>query len=304
MENNNITKIFLLGFPGLYNVRIFVFLLILIIYLTTICGNLLVISLVSYSKNLHCPMYFFLAQLTMCDIIITSDIVPNMLPMVLNNGTSMSLLGCLTQFFFFGSSEGSECLLLTVMSYDRYLAICHPLHYVSIMNPRLCLEFILISWTLGFTLALLLTLGMSQLLFCRSGVIDHFFCDFDPLLRLSCSDTLQTKIHLLSTILNFPVILCPFLVVLVSYAYIVHTILRIQSISHRRKAFSTCGSHLTVVSIFYGTLLSIYLSPENGKKSVTLPKMMSLAYTVLTPLTNPVIYCLRNKDIKKAFKIF
>ncbi|XP_069818837.1 olfactory receptor 1468-like [Dendropsophus ebraccatus] len=302
MGTNNITTVFLLGFPGLSNVRVFAFLLILTIYLTTICGNLLVLTLVSYSRNLHCPMYFFLTQLTISDMMTSSDIVPNMLPMVLSNGTSMSLVGCLTQFFFFSSSEASECLLLTVMSYDRYLAICHPLHYGSIMNPRLCLKFILISWTLGFSLTSLIMINLSQLQFCRSDVIDHFFCDFDPLLRLSCSIILQTKLHLLSTILNFPIILCPFLVVLISYAYIVHTILRMQSISHRHKAFSTCGAHLAVVSMFYGTLLSIYLSPENGK-SIILRKVLSLAYTVLTPLTNPVIYCLRNKDLKEAFKM-
>ncbi|XP_069818208.1 olfactory receptor 1468-like [Dendropsophus ebraccatus] len=302
MKNDSVTIIRLLGFPGLHSFRIMFFLLILIIYFMTICGNFLVLSLVSYSKNLHCPMYFFLTQLTISDIMTSSDIVPNMLLLILNNGSSMPISQCITQFFFFGASEASECLLLTVMSYDRYLAICHPLHYCSVMNPRLCLDFILISWILSFTLSSILTANMSQLPFCQSGIIDHFFCDFEPILRLSCSDVLKNKVQVLSTILNFPIILCPFLVVLISYAYIVHTILRMQSISHRHKAFSTCGAHLAVVSMFYGTLLSIYLSPQKGN-SVVLHKVLSLAYTVLTPLFNPVIYCLRNKDLKEAFKV-
>ncbi|XP_040274760.1 olfactory receptor 11L1-like [Bufo bufo] len=296
---NNATTILLLGFPGPYSFRIVFFLFLFITFLATICGNLMVITLVAYSKNLQSPMYFFLTQLTTSDIITTSSIVPNMLHMFLNNGSSMSISQCITQLFFFGSSEASECLLLTVMSYDRYLAICHPLHYESVMNPRFLQKLVILSWTLSISINFIITVNVSQLQFCRSDVINHFFCDFDPILRVSCSNIFRTK--LLSTILSFPVIMCPFLIVVTSYVSIVHTILRIQSISHRRKAFSTCGSHLTVVSIFYGTLISIYISPIE-EKSVALHKCLSFVYTVLTPLTNPVIYCLRNKEIKEAFK--
>ncbi|KAG8541166.1 hypothetical protein GDO81_011604 [Engystomops pustulosus] len=301
MERNNVTTIHLLGFPELHRFRIALFLFLLITYLTTISGNLMVLIVVSFSKNLHCPMYFFLSQLTISDIMTTSDIIPNMLLVVLNNGSSMSIPQCFTQLLFFGSSEAAECFLLTVMSYDRYLAICHPLYYDSIMNNILCLKLIVISWTLAFAVTSTITVSISQFQFCRSGV-DHFFCDLDPVLQLSCFDIWRVK--LMCTIFSFLGILCPFLIVVISYAYIVHTILRIQSISHRQKAFSTCGSHLTVVSIFYGALVSVYLSPDKGKSSA-LHKVLSMLYSVLTPLINPIIYSLRNKDIKEAFaKIF
>ncbi|XP_072006592.1 olfactory receptor 1468-like [Engystomops pustulosus] len=263
------------------------------------CGNLMVISLVSYSRNLHRLMYFFLTQLTSADIITASDIVPNLLHMVLHNGTSMSLSGCMTQLGLFGSSESAECLLLTVMSYDRYLAICLPLHYHSSMNTMVCVKYILISWFLGFTITLVQTVNVSQLDFCRSNVIDHFFCDFDPVLKLSCSSVM--KIKLISFPLGLFFIVFPFFIVLISYVHIVHTILRIQSIAGRQKAFSTCGSHLAVVSIFYGTLCSIYMIPDKGK-SIALRQIFSFGYTVVTPLVNPVIYCLRNKDIREAFQ--
>ncbi|KAM4038720.1 olfactory receptor 11L1-like [Anomaloglossus baeobatrachus] len=193
MERNNVTSVFLLGFPGLHTFRIVLFLLLIIIYITTICGNLLVISLVSSIKSLHCPMYFFLTQLTTSDIILSSDIVPNMLFVVLNNGSSITLSACITQLFFFAYSEASECFLLTVMSYDRYTAICHPLHYESIMSSMVCLKLIISSWFLGFSAALTQSVNVSQLHFCRSNVIDHFFCEIDPLLDLSCSSVFMIK---------------------------------------------------------------------------------------------------------------
>ncbi|XP_073402883.1 olfactory receptor 6B2-like [Dendrobates tinctorius] len=244
-------------------------------------------------------MYFFLTQLTMLDILTTSDIVPGMLHVVLNNRTSVSLSGCITQLFFFGFSEASECLLLTVMSYDRYLAICHALHYHSIMNPLFCLKSILLCWFLGFTVTFVQTVNLSKLHFCWSNIIDHFFCDFDPVLKLSCSNI--SKIKVISLFMGFSIIVCPFFIVVISYVFITHAIFRIQSTTGRQKAFSTCGSHLAVVSIFYGTLFTTYLFPEKGNSTV-LRKVLSIVYTVVTPLVNPVIYCLRNKDIKKALK--
>nr|KAG8540067.1 hypothetical protein GDO81_019894 [Engystomops pustulosus] len=299
MQKNNVTTFILLGFPDLHGYRTAFFIFLLMSYPITICGNLMVIVLVSCSKTLHSPMYFFLTQLTTSDILTSSSVVPNMLHMVLHNGSSMSFLGCMTQFFFFGSAECSQCFLLTVMSYDRYLAICHPLHYHSIMYPMLCLKYIFSSWLLGFTVTLIQTVNICQLYFCRSNVIDHFFCDFDPILKLSCSSVMRVK--LLSMLLGVPFIVFPFSVMVVSYAYIVHTILRIQSITGRQKAFLKCGSHLAVVSIFYGTLFSIYLLPEKGN-SISFRKSLSIIYTVVTPLVNPVIYCLRNRDINEAFQ--
>ncbi|XP_075200217.1 olfactory receptor 11L1-like [Anomaloglossus baeobatrachus] len=299
MERNNVTSVFLLGFPGLHTFRIVLFLLLIIIYITTICGNLLVISLVSSIKSLHCPMYFFLTQLTTSDIILSSDIVPNMLFVVLNNGSSITLSACITQLFFFAYSEASECFLLTVMSYDRYTAICHPLHYESIMSSMVCLKLIISSWFLGFSAALTQSVNVSQLHFCRSNVIDHFFCEIDPLLDLSCSSVFMIKV--LALVLCFPVLVCPFLIVVISYVYIIYTILRLQSVTQRQKAFTTCGSHLLVVSIFYGALFSIYLVPETAQ-SITIRKIFSILYTVVTPLINPLIYSLRNKDINEAIR--
>ncbi|KAM4038628.1 olfactory receptor 6B2-like [Anomaloglossus baeobatrachus] len=289
----------LLGFPGIQRFRFLIFIFLSMMYTTAICGNLLVMTLVAHSKNLHHPMYFYLTQLTILDILTASDIVPGMLHAVLYNGTSFSLSGCITQLFFFGSSEASECLMLTVMSYDRYLAICHALHYHSIMNPMFCLKSVLLSWLLGFTVTLIQTVNLSQLHFCGSNIIDHFFCDFDPVLKLSCSNT--WKIKVISLFMGFSIIVCPFFIVVTSYVYISRTILRIQSNTGRQKAFSTCGSHLTMVSIFYGTLFTTYLFPESGK-TIVLRKVLSIFYTVVTPLVNPLIYCLRNKDIKKALK--
>ncbi|KAM4038721.1 olfactory receptor 8D1-like [Anomaloglossus baeobatrachus] len=270
------------------------------IYITTICGNLLVIILVIFTKNLHCPMYFFLTQLTALDILLTSDIVPYMLHGVLNNGSSLLLSECLIQFFFFGSFETSECLLLTVMSYDRYLAICHPLHYSSKMSPMLCSTFVVAAWLFGFIIISVQTINLSQLQFPKSNIIDHFFCELDPIMQLSTSNTLY--IETLKINLCVPVVLLPFLIIVVSYGYIVHAILRMQS-AVGQKAFTTCGSHLMVVFVFFGTLIFIYLISVNGN-AVIARKLCSLFYTMGTPLINPIIYSLRNTDIRKAFVAF
>ncbi|CAJ0917043.1 unnamed protein product [Ranitomeya imitator] len=300
MESRNVTTITLLGFPDLRGFRITFFLFVLMIYITTICGNLLVIIVVSNSKSLHCPMYFFLAQLTTLDIMVTSDVVPYMLHVVLHNGSSMLLSQCLIQFFFFSSFESSECLLLTVMSYDRYLAICHPLHYSSKMSPMLCSIFVVVAWLSGFIITSVQTINLSRLQFPRSNIIDHFFCELDPIIQLSTSNTLY--IETVKIYLCVPVILLPFLMIVVSYGYIVHAILRMQS-AVGQKAFTTCGSHLMVVFIFFGSLICIYLVPINGN-TINVRKLFSLFYTALTPLINPIIYCLRNADIKNAFMTF
>ncbi|XP_077329895.1 olfactory receptor 5P60-like [Lithobates pipiens] len=269
--------------------------------MVTICGNFLIIMLVYYSKTLHSPMYFFLSQLSISDIILTTDIAPNMLHIVLHERTSISYFGCIAQYYVFGSTEGFECFLLTVMSYDRYLAICSPLHYTSIMNQSLCIQLVLISWIFGCSLTFFSTLEICQLEFCGPNVIDHLFCDFNPLVELSCSDTSRVQMEM--TLLCFPVLILPFLVIVVSYIYIVLTILKISSFSGRLKSFSTCSSHLIVVFLFYGTLLAAYLIPKKGQ-SQTISKIMSLLYTVFTPFVNPFIYSLRNKEIKDNLKMY
>ncbi|XP_072259138.1 olfactory receptor 1J4-like [Pyxicephalus adspersus] len=275
------------------------FILLLMIYIVTICGNLLIIVLVSCSKNLHSPMYFFLTQLSVTDIMLTSDIIPNMLNIALYEQTSILFSSCITQFYFSALSLVTECFLLTVMSYDRYLAICTPLHYATIMNHAVCCKSILVSWLWSCCLVLILTLSICQLQFCGPNTIDHFFCDFNALVQLSCSGVSMIQIE--EMILSFHVTVLPFLVIVASYTCIVLTIKKIPSFSGRMKSFSTCSSHLTVVSIFYGTLISMYMFPDEGQSQI-INKILVMLYTVFTPLSNPFIYSLRNKDIKAALR--
>nr|DBA29691.1 TPA: hypothetical protein GDO54_005753 [Pyxicephalus adspersus] len=289
----------LLGFHNLGEFNLLFFTLLLVIYCMTIFGNLLIIVLVSYNKTLQSPMYFFLTQLSLTDVLLTTDICPNMLNIVLHEQAAISFPGCIIQVYFFGLSETSECLLLTLMSYDRYIAICFPLHYASTMSHGLCIKLVFSSWLISFAIPVILTLGICQLQFCGPNIIDHFFCDFNPLVDLSCSDTSVVLIE--STLICFPVIVLPFLVIVVSYTYIVSSVIKIPSFLGRYKSFSTCSSHLTVVSIFYGTLIAMYVLPNKGQ-SHTSAKILAMLYTVFTPFFNPFIYSLRNKDIKKALE--
>ncbi|XP_018415310.1 PREDICTED: olfactory receptor 10A7-like [Nanorana parkeri] len=300
-NKNNITVIYLLGFHDMDRFNVLLFILLLIIYCVTILGNSLIITLVAFSKNLHSPMYFFLTQLSIADILLTTNISPVTLNIILHPQTSISFPECITQLYFFILIEGFECFLLTMMSYDRYLAICAPLHYVSIMNHVLCIKLVVASWLLGCTVALILIHGINQLYFCQSNTIDHFFCDYYPLMELSCSDVSMARIE--ATFMCIFAIVLPFFVILISYVYIVLTILKISTFSRRLKSFSTCSSHLTVVSIFYGTLIGTYMIPNEGQTQI-LSKTVALLYTVLTPLLNPFIYSLRNNDIKKALRKF
>nr|DBA29768.1 TPA: hypothetical protein GDO54_005828 [Pyxicephalus adspersus] len=252
----NIKTICLLGFKTPQNIKLFLFFFFLLIYCVAICGNLLIITLVFYSKSLYTPMYFFLTQLSLSDILLINDTLPGMLKTVLVKERVVSLSLCISQFYFFAVSLTVESLLLTAMSYDRYLAICKPFHYSSTMTYKLCWILIDISWTLSFLVVLIHTLSMSKLQFCGRNIIDHFFCD-------------------LATILDIP------------------------SIIGRQKAFSTCSSHLTVVSIYFGTLACVYLVPSKGP-SWNISKYLSLLYTAATPLMNPIIYTLRNKTFKNV----
>ncbi|XP_075434289.1 olfactory receptor 6B1-like [Ascaphus truei] len=294
-----VTEFLLLGFQTLHNFKILLFTLFLMTYIMTISSNLLIIALVSANHQLHSPMYLFLAHLSLSDIMFASVIVPNMLRLIWGQGGTMSVVGCICQLHFFASSVATECFLLTVMSYDRYLAICHPLRYTTIMNFKLCLQLAIWSWLLGFVVTLILIIPVSQLQFCGPNVIDHFFCDFAPLLKHSCYDTSFIEIE--SFVLTFPVALFPFVFIIVTYVCIFLTILRISSTTGRQKAFSTCSSHLTVVCTYYGTLIIIYVFPSRGH-TFTINKVLSLLYTVVTPFFNPLIYSLRNKEIGAALR--
>ncbi|KAM9312222.1 olfactory receptor 11L1-like [Gastrophryne carolinensis] len=295
---SNVTEIFLLGFNNIGVFRLPLFIVIFMIYCVTVCGNLLIIALVSYSKTLHTAMYIFLSQLSIADIVLTCDIVPNILKL-LNQCISISFSCCLTQYAFFAFTEASECFLLMVMSYDRYLAICLPLHYTSTMTHVLCIKLITSSWILGCCVALIVTLGVCQLQFCGPNTIDHFFCDLSPLMELSCSDTFTLQMQ--DIVLCILGVVVPFLVIVVSYIQIISDILKISSSSGRQKAFSTCSSHLAVVSMFYGTLTVIYMLPSEGQLELA-SKALAMVYTVFTPFLNPLIYSLRNKDLKGALR--
>ncbi|KAM5170790.1 olfactory receptor 1496-like [Mantella aurantiaca] len=299
MDETNKTAIsfHLLGLQTPQNLTFLVFFLFLLFYCMAISGNFLIITLVTYSKSLHSPMYFFLSQLAVSDMLLATDILPNMLHASLQNIAIVSLSNCITQLYFFAISVTSECFLLTVMSYDRYLAICKPLHYTMLMSHRFCWVTIITIWSLSSSIVLSYILDVSNLQFCRSNVIDHFFCDLDPILQLSCSST--TRIQLLVTLSTVFFAVIPFFVIIISYVYIIVTIFEIPSVTGRQKVFSTCSSHLTVVSIFYGTLLFMYLIPSRGQ-SWNITKFVSLMYTVVTPLMNPIIYSLRNTDLKKV----
>ncbi|XP_073511070.1 olfactory receptor 5I1-like [Phyllobates terribilis] len=292
-----VTEFYLLGFQVSRGLRTFLFCLFLVVYCLIIFGNLLIITLVSTSKNLHTPMYFFISQLSICDILLTTDIVPNMLYILLNNGGTITFIDCMTQFYFFCTSESFECFLLTVMSYDRYVAICNPLHYSTIMASGNHVILIASCWLFGCFLMLIYTITAAKLNFCGPNIINHFFCDLVPLLELACSDTFIIDLEVY--FLSFPIVFFPTTIIVVSYTYIVLTILRIPSNSGRQKTFSTCSSHLTVVSIYYWTIFSVYVVPTKGQ-TPTMSKILSMLYTVFTPLVNPIIYSLRNKDIKKA----
>ncbi|XP_067393512.1 olfactory receptor 10A7-like [Emydura macquarii macquarii] len=298
-NQTSITEFILLGFGTVLELQILLFLLFLVIYISTMAGNILIMVLVVTDQHLHTPMYFLLGNLSCLETCYTSTILPRMLASLLTGDGTISVSGCITQFYFFSSLAGTECLLLSVMSYDRYLAIVKPLHYAARMNGSSCLQLAGGSWVCGFLACSITAVSISQLNFCGPNSIDHFFCDCIPLVKLSCSD--PKLMEMLSLTLSFPFLLVPFLLTVMSYISIITTILRIPSTTGRQKAFSTCSSHLIVVSIYYGTLLLVYMFPTDNTLS-DFKKVLSVVYTVLTPLVNPLIYTLRNKEVKGALR--
>ncbi|XP_065270041.1 olfactory receptor 6B1-like [Emys orbicularis] len=298
-NQTTIREFILLGFGDLQGLQTPLFLLFLVIYIVTMAGNILIVALVVTDRQLHTPMYFFLGNLSCLETCYTSTILPRMLGSFLTGDRTISFSSCITQLSFFVFMVTAECLLLLLMSYDRYLAICNPLHYAALMSRRVCIQILSGSWIIAFSCSTVITFMMGRLTFCGPNRIDHFFCDFTPMLKLSCSDT--SLIALVDLILSFAIILPTLLLTLTSYVCIIATILRISSTTGRQKAFSTCSSHLIVVATFYGSLIIIYMAPKAGTAG-DLRKLFSVFYTVLTPLANPLIYSLRNKEVKEALK--
>ncbi|XP_075768196.1 olfactory receptor 10A7-like [Pelodiscus sinensis] len=296
-NQTSVTEFILLGFGDLPGLQVPLFLLFLVIYLVTMAGNSLIVLLFVADRHLHTPMYFFLGNLSCLEICYSCTLLPRLLAGLLAGDRTISFTGCLTQYYFFSALVATECLLLSVMSYDRYLAICNPLHYAAQMSGRSCLQMAGGSWIGGFLACCISIVSISQLTFCGPNGIDHFFCDFIPLAKLSCNHPLLMDMLAFTACLIFALV--PFLLTLASYVCIISTILRINSTTGRQKAFSTCSSHLIVVSIFYGALLIAYMFPTTDRLS-HFKKVLSVSYTVLTPLVNPLIYALRNREVQEA----
>ncbi|XP_028608301.1 olfactory receptor 4X2-like [Grammomys surdaster] len=293
---HNVTEFIFLGLSSNQEVRRVCFVIFLFLYMAIVLGNLLMVITVAVSRNLGSPMYFFLSSLSFVEICYSSTTAPKLILDFLVEKKSISVWGCMTQLFFIHFFGGAEIFLLTVMAYDRYVAICKPLHYTSIMNRKVCTVLVGTAWMGGFVHSLSQILLILPLHFCGPNVIDHYFCDVLPVLKLACSDTFL--IGLLIVANGGTLSLISFVVLLASYVVILFH-LRTQSAEGRRKALSTCGSHVTVVILFFGPCVFIYLRP-----SATLPvdKMIAVFYTVITPLLNPLIYSLRNAEVKKAMK--
>ncbi|KAI5182311.1 Olfactory Receptor 7D4 [Manis pentadactyla] len=302
MEAGNSTEVprfLLLGLAEDPELQPALFGLFLSMYLVTVLGNLLIILAVGSDPHLHTPMYFFLSHLSFVDICFTSTTVPKTLVNIQTQSKDISYVGCLTQVYFFMVFAGLDDFLLTVMAYDRYVAICHPLHYTAVMNPRLCGLLVLACWFTVSWVSLLHTLLMVRLTFCAGTEIPHFFCELGQVLTVACSDALINDIALYVATALLGVF--PLTGVLFSYSQIISSIARMASTEGRCKAFSTCGSHLSVVSLFYGTGLGVYLSTavtHSPQRSL----IASVMYTVVTPMLNPFIYSMRNRDVKGALR--
>ncbi|XP_002828848.4 olfactory receptor 7A10 [Pongo abelii] len=300
-NNTIILEFLLLGISEEPELQPFLFGLFLSMYLVAVLGNLLIILATISDSHLHTPMYFFLSNLSFVDICFVSTTVPKMLVNIQTHNKVITFAGCITQMCFFLLFVGMDNFLLTVMAYDRFVAICHPLHYMVIMNPQLCGLLVLASWIMGVLNSMLQSLMVLPLPFCTHIEIPHFFCEINQVVHLACSDTFVND-----TVMYFAVALLgggPLTGILYSYSKIVSSIRAISSAQGKYKAFSTCASHLSVVSLFYGTCLGVYLSSAATHNSHT-GAAASVMYTVVTPMLNPFIYSLRNKDIKGAMKRF
>ncbi|XP_030043909.1 olfactory receptor 146-like [Microcaecilia unicolor] len=300
MEKANVTTVtefIILGFPEFPELQIPLFFLFLLVYLIILMGNLTIIIIVHLDSNLHTPMYFFLSNLSFLDISCTSVTLPKLLDIFLRKNNLISMSGCFIQLYLYLSLASSELLILSVMAYDRYVAICQPLCYHLIMNQKVCILLSTGTWILVFLIPAFYFIFLLHFSFCGSNEINHFFCDLSALLKLSCTSisTIQCVVYILGTLVALP---C-FISTLTSYVYIISNILRIRSTEGRRKAFSTCSSHLMVVCLFYLTLICMYMRPSS-MQSMNQNKVISILHNTLIPMFNPVIYSLKNKDVKNA----
>nr|XP_010599305.1 olfactory receptor 11G2-like [Loxodonta africana] len=301
-NSNTITGFILLGFPCPREGQILLFVLFSIVYLLTLMGNGSIICAVCWDQRLHTPMYILLANFSFLEICYVTSTVPNMLATFLSETKVISFSGCFLQFYFFFSLGSTESFFLAVMAFDRYLAICWPLHYSTIMTGHLCTNLVVNCWVFGFLWFLIpIIIIISQMTFCGSRIIDHFLCDPGPLLALTCKRAPVMEL-VFSTLTLLPIIIL-FLFIMGSYTLVLRAVLRVPSAPGQTKGFSTCGSHLAVVSPFCGSVLVTYRSPTPQHED-RMQKIVTLFYSVVTPLLNPVIYSLRNKDMKRFLQKF
>ncbi|XP_034643667.1 olfactory receptor 13A1-like [Trachemys scripta elegans] len=305
MEPSNHTRVTDFIMQGLFDHpqhQGLIFGLFLCLYTTAIMGNSLIIEAIVIHPPLHTPMYFFIANLALVDVVCTSSVLPKMLENLLQEKKTISFDGCMAQLFAFTLSSGTELVLLTAMSYDRYVAICHPLRYVNLMSKEICINLAAGVWAVGTINSLVHTLLMLRLDFCGPNLIQHFFCEIPPVLALSCSSTYLNEIMIFMADIFLAMV--NFLLTTVSYSFIIIAIFKIQSSKGKQRAFSTCSSHLLVVSLYYSTIIYTYIRPTSSY-SLDKDKMVAIMYTLITPTLNPVIYSLRNNEIKVAIrKIF
>ncbi|XP_004708575.1 olfactory receptor 8H1-like [Echinops telfairi] len=296
-NNTNVSDFILVGLTDSEEVQLVLFHLFLLIYLVTVLGNAGMILIIRLDLQLHTPMYFFLSHLSFIDLSYSSVITPKTLENLIASTKHISFGGCLAQMYFFVFLGATEFLFLSAMAYDRHVAICKPLQYPVIMSPSLCGSLLLASYLIGFSESLVIVMSMNTLHFCDSNVVHHFFCDTTPILALSCTDTHDTETMIF--ILGGSTLVASLITISVSYASILSTILKINSASGKQKAFSTCASHLLGVTIFYGTTIFTYLKPRSSY-SLGKDQVASVFYTIVIPMLNPLIYSLRNKEVKRA----
>ncbi|KAE8574147.1 hypothetical protein XENTR_v10024995 [Xenopus tropicalis] len=302
MEYSNETlasRFFLLSLADSPDLRALCAVTLLILYILILSVNSLLIVLVRLKLHLQTPMYFFLSNISAVDIGVPSSTLPKLMLITSSQDNSISAFGCAAQMFVLSALITTECTMLAIMAYDRYVAICKPLHYHTIMNMRVCVSIAIYCWAAGIINSSIHVPYTFQLPYCRSRHIDHFFCEIPPILELSCKNTWFPRVTVYIT--AFIVGLCSFILTIVSYVFIISSILKIRSTQGRHKAFSTCASHLIVVSLYYGTLIFMYLLPRSKYFSET-DKIMSITYTAVSPLLNPIIYSIRNTDIKLAIR--
>ncbi|KAM4702057.1 olfactory receptor 5G9-like [Discoglossus pictus] len=296
-NDTSITEFILLGLTDNPSLQLFLFVTFLVFYIITIFANFGIIVTIQIDSRLHTPMYFFLNNLSFLDICYSTIVTPKTLTNFLSDEKVIGYTECIIQMYLYGASVTIECFLLGIMAYDRYVALCNPLLYLMIMNKKFCLQLVSFAYIGGYLNATIHTTCTFQLPFCKSNKIDHFFCDVPPLLKLSCIDTMMNE--LVMFIFGGFAEMSSLTTIVVSYTYIISTILKINSKEGRKKTFSTCASHLTAVMIFYGTIVFMYLRPSSSY-SLNQDRVASVFYTVIIPMINPLIYSLRNKEVARA----